>query len=267
MTHPVLTFIIPVKHPANALDWNGVKSDLSQTVRSIAAQDVGGWRAVVIANHGAELPTLPEGFDVQRVDFPPNPLYSRSHAGPERWAAFRLDKGRRALAGMLRAGEMGHVMIVDHDDFVSRRLTSFVAANRSANGWYIRDGLIWRDGSRLLYRFSDFSRLCGTSHIIRADLYQLPSHLDAADPTYIRQMLGAHTFVKDTLDERGTPLDPLPFVGAVYRTEHAESFLQFGGISKFFLQDRAFLEPRKLYRRFSRLRFKTPRVEKEFFGL
>jgi hypothetical protein len=266
MTPPILTFIIPVKHQANARDWNQVKSDLGQTIRSIAAQDCAGWKAVIIANHGAGLPDLPEGFDVLRVDFPPNALYARSHAPPERWEAFRLDKGRRVLAGMLHAGKMRHVMIVDHDDFVSRRLTSFTAANSSANGWYLRNGLIWRDGSRLLYRYKDFSRLCGTSHIIRADLYKLPARLEDADPAYIRRTLGSHTFVKDDLDAGGTSLTPLPFVGAVYRTEHSESFLQFGGISKFLFHDLTFLEPRKLYRRLSRLRIKTRRVDEEFFG-
>jgi len=266
MAHAKLTFIIPVKHPANALSWNSVKADLRQTIQSISAQDTDGWKAVIVANHGADLPILPNGFDVCRVDFAPNPLYS-TQASEERWEAFRLDKGRRVFAGMLSAGEMRHVMVVDHDDLVSRRLTSFVAAHPFANGWYLRDGLIWRGGSRLLYRFRDFSRLCGTSHIIRSDLYNLPTGLESVDPTYILRMFGSHTFLKDALDVAGTPLAPLPFVGAVYKTEHAESFLKFGGISKFFLGERAFLNPRKLYRRLRRLRIKTHRVEVEFFGL
>ena len=72
------------------------------------------------------------------------------------------------------------------------RLTSFVAENPLANGWYVRDGYIWSDGGRLLYRSDEFFRICGTSHIIRANLFQLPPSFEAADETYIRRMLGSH---------------------------------------------------------------------------
>jgi hypothetical protein len=267
MQDNILTFIIPVKHPANAEDWNQVKLHLGETIRSIDGQDRTGWKAVIVANHGAELPDLPGGFEVKRVDFPPNQLYRQSLAEAEAIEALRIDKGRRVLAGMLHAGDMGHVMVVDDDDLISRRLTSFVAANRLANGWYVREGLIWHDGSRLLYRFKDFSRLCGTSHIVRADLYKLPPDFDSADETCVRRMLGSHIYLKDDLEACGTPLVPLPFVGAVYRTGHAESWGRFRGISKFFVRERLLLDPRKLYRRISRVRIKTHRIEKEFFGL
>lgn len=262
----ILTFIIPVKHHANAEDWNQVKRHLSETVSSIAAQDRDGWKGVVVANEGADLPDLPKGFEVKRVDFPVNSLYSHD-VRTERLAAFHLDKGRRALAGMLHAGDMGHVMLVDHDDLVSRRLTSFVAANRAANGWYILDGMLWRDGGRLLYRFKDFSLLCGTSHIIRADLYNLPTNIESADEGYLRRMLGSHRHLNEDLEGRGTPLSPLPFVGAVYRTGHGESWEGFRGIGKFFFGEGLLLNPRKLYRRVSRVRLKTGRMEREFFGV
>ena len=37
-------------------------------------------------------------------------------------------------------------------------------------------------------------------------------------------------YLHDYLDASGPPLAPLPFVGAVYRTGHAESFIGFRGI-------------------------------------
>jgi exopolysaccharide biosynthesis galactosyltransferase PssJ len=69
----------------------------------------------------------------------------------------------------------GYFMVVDDDDLVSNRLAEFVAANHGAHGWYFHDRYLWKDGSRLVYRYSRFSRLCGTSHIIGADLYGLPT--------------------------------------------------------------------------------------------
>jgi hypothetical protein len=228
-----------------------------------------GWKAVIVANYGADLPELPDGFEVKRVDFPPNPLYLQGTADKESfYEAVRIDKGRRILAGMLHAGQMGHVMIVDDDDFVSRRLTSFVARSPDANGWYIRDGYIWSDGGKFLYRYTDFSRLCGTSHIIRSDLYKLPLTFEEAEDAYIRRMLGSHIFIHDHLDTEGTPLASLPFPGAVYRTGHPGAHSRSSGImSQFFFHRWLLKRPLELIRRFSRLRFKNRAVEKEFFGL
>lgn len=132
----ILTFVVPVPHQDAVKDWATAKRIFSETVRSIAAQDHAGWKVVIVANHGADLPTLPECFEVKWVDFPPT--FLPDIVDHDRfWDALRLDKGRRVLAGMLHAGNMGHAMVVDYDDLVSKRLTSFVAENQTANGWYI----------------------------------------------------------------------------------------------------------------------------------
>lgn len=264
----ILTFIIPVRHPDNASNWQQVKDNLQEAIRSISQQDIDGWKAVIIANSGADLPTMPPGFSVKWVDFEPNPLYRQGTADKETFnEAVRKDKGYRVLAGMLHAGEMGHVMIVDDDDFVSKHLTSFVAKNPAANGWYIRDGYVWPTEGRLLYRVSNFSRICGTSHIIRADLYKLPLTIEAADESYIKRTLGSHIFMHGHLDSIGYPLAPLPFIGAVYRTAHPENHSRSSGIFKvYFLHKYLLKQPIELCRRISRLRIKTRTIEKEFFG-
>src|SRR5271156_3380473 len=225
----ILTFVIPVRHQDTAKDWQLVKRHLSETIASISCQDTDGWKAVIVANHGADLPALPKYFEVKRVDFPPAQRLDPVTANKELlYDVIRVDKGHRVLAGMLHAGEMGHVMVVDNDDLVSRRLTSFVAANQSVNGWYFRDSYVWDDGGKILYLFTDFSRICGTSHIIRADLYQLPLSLETADETFNKKMLGSHSFLHDHLDQLGNTLLPLPFPGAIYRTNHAESGIGTG---------------------------------------
>ena len=265
----ILTFIIPVRHQDNAPNWQNVKRHLSEAILSISRQQGDGWKAIIVANHGADLPDMPKGFTVTRVNFAPNQLYTQGNADREQfYDAFRIDKGRRVLAGMLEAGEMGHVMIVDDDDFVSRRLTSFVGANTQANGWFIRDGYVWSDGGQLLYRSADFHRLCGSSHIVRSDLYQMPPSLEAADDTYIRRMLGSHRFIEDVLTASGTPLAPLPFIGAVYRTGHAESYIGTSSILRqYFLRKDLIKTPGELARRAFCLKLKGRRIQQEFFGL
>lgn len=264
----VLTFIIPVRHQDNAKNWPRVKQTLGETARSIAAQKDEGWKAVVVANRGADLGELPKGFDVKWVDFPPNQLHAKGNATQEEfYEAFRIDKGRRVLAGMLHAGDMGHVMIVDDDDFVSNRLTGFVAANRKANGWYFGEGYVWSDGGRLLYRHPDFSHLCGSSHVVRADLYGLPASFEGASETYIKQMLGSHIFLSPHLEAAGTPLAKLPFLGGVYRVGHAESHSQSDGLfRRYFLDESLKKQKKEFLRRFFRLGLKTSGVEREYFG-
>ena len=125
----------------------------------------------------------------------------------------RLDKGRRVLAGMLHVGKMKYVMVVDDDDFVNRKLTSFVPKISLRMAGTLKTAMYGRIIATSYYLYSDFLHLCGTSLIIRADLYQLPETLEAASDEYIRRMLGSHMFMRDHLQQRGTPLAPLPFAG------------------------------------------------------
>ncbi len=264
----ILTFVIPVRHQDNARDWPRLKDNLSQTIKSISNQDSEGWKAVIVANHGADLPGMPAEFSVKRVDFPPNKLHVQGSASVEAFRdAVRSDKGRRILAGMLHAGPMGHVMVVDDDDFISRRLTSFVARHRDENGWYIRDGYIWSNNGRLLYRYSNFSHLCGTSHIVRSDLYGIPNSLETADDDYFRRALGSHVFIQGDLEAKGTPLQPLPFPGAVYRTGHGESHSRSNSILRqYFIKKSLLGRPAEFLRRLACLKVKSDKMEREFFG-
>jgi hypothetical protein len=264
----ILTFIIPVLHQDNSNDWGEVKKNLAHTIRSIAAQTNDNWKAVIVANSGADLPQLPQQVDVKWVDFPPKRLPDKKTAEPEIfYDAVRIDKGRRVLAGMLHAGTVGHFMVVDYDDFVSSTLTSFVAGNQSANGWYIKDGYVWGSGGHLLYLYSDFSNFCGTSHIIRADLYKLPATYDSASEIYIRRMLGSHIMIGEYFEKAGTPLARLPFIGAVYRIGYAGATSKSSGLISHFLMHRWLVKrPREFARRLLRLRFLTNSVRREFFG-
>ena len=142
VTENILTFIIPIRHQANAKDWGAIKANLIQTMQSIAGQSDPRWRGFVVANTGADLPPLPAGFSVVHVDFPPNTLHDKGSAPLEQiYQAFRMDKGRRVLAGLIAAKPQGHVMVVDDDDFVSKRLVSYVAQNAGHDGWFVQQGM------------------------------------------------------------------------------------------------------------------------------
>jgi hypothetical protein len=268
MNNCVLTFIIPLRHPDNSPDWAALKRRLAQTIRSIAGQDDVRWRAIIVANEGADLPELPDNFTLEQVHFPPNPMFEQGDNEREAFLdSCRLDKGRRVLAGILAADKNGYVMVVDDDDFVSCRLTSFAASRPSGNGWYVQNGYLWGDGGRLIYEYPDFWKFCGTSLIVRTALYELPARVEEADPVYLRRIFGSHVFVRGFLEARGNPLEPLPFRGAVYRIGHAGAHSKSPGLLRQVFYKREILRnPLKLPQRFSRLRLLSASVRQQFWG-
>jgi hypothetical protein len=236
-------------------------------MRSIAGQDDARWRAIIVANEGSDLPPLPDKFELKQVGFPPNPMIERGDSHLEILRGSLRLKGRRVLAGILEADRSGYVMVMDDDDFVSCRLTSFVAGHLGEDGWCVQSGYIWGDGGRLIYEYADFSHFCGTSLIIRAALYELPASIEAADPEHIRKMLGSHIFIREHLKERGNPLEPLPFVGAIYRIGHAGAHSNSAGlIKKVFFEREVLKNPLKLMGRISRLRLLDTSVREQFWG-
>jgi hypothetical protein len=257
-----------VRHQDNAKDWSRLKANLSQTLASIANQTSNSWRAIVVANEGADLPALPAKVDVLRVTFPPNALHDKGSAPQsEIYEAFRFDKGRRVLAAMLAAEPTSHFMIVDDDDFVSSRLAEFVERNPSANGWVIKQGYIWTDQGSVLFSYSDLNGLCGSTLIVRSDLYELPEPGSAWPDDRIRMMLGSHRQIGNHLAQAGTPLEPLPFPGAIYRIGHAGNHSGKGGIAdEFFLSRRYVRRPWALGRNLLKLRPITRELRQEFFG-
>lgn len=264
-----LTFLIPVRHPANASDWSRLKSNLTQTVRSIAGQTNGDWRGLIIANEGSDLPALPERFGVEWVDFPPNRLHEQgANSKTDFLDAFRIDKGQRVLKGMLRARDTRFFMIVDDDDFVSASIVQYVADHPDANGWTIDRGYVWDDGGNILYRHPHFNRVCGSSLIVKSDLYELPDVFEQASPDYIKNMLGSHQRISALLAQRGTPLASLPFTGAIYRVGHAGSHSQTPPILKQYLFNREImLRPHHFVKNLTRLRFVDAPARREFFGV
>jgi len=265
----ILTFIIPVRHQENSKDWNALKANLTQTIASISAQTNPNWRAIIVANIGADLPDLPDKFEVLRVDFPPNLFHEQQGADKEVFShCFRIDKGRRVLKGMLSALNTKFFMIVDDDDFVSNRLVDFVSRNQNAYGWKVSQGYIWGDRGSLLLYSKNFSNLCGTSLIVRADIYQLPASFELADEEYIKTMLGSHVKIGKILEDRKTPLADLPFPGAIYRIGHSNAHSKSPQLLKLYLFNKQLLsKPLTLLQNIFSFRYLDTALKKEFFGV
>ena len=118
-----------------------------------------------------------------------------------------------------------------------------------------------------LLGYDDFNHLCGTSLIIRSDLYGLPERFEDASLEWIKTMLGGHTSIAEILAERGAPLATLPFRGAVYRVAHGGSHSQTPSLLvQYFLNRAELRRPKRMLRNASRLRLVGRDAKREFFG-
>ena len=213
----MLGFITSVRHPLNSNDFDRVEELLRTTLETWANQTDDRWIGIVVGNAEPSF-ELPEKVRFVKVDFDPPSL----HAGPRTGlAAVWRDKGTKLAIALLAAREAGatHVMPVDADDYVSKRLAGFVAAHPRAIGWSVVDGWRYDPRRRSMRPQPNFHAWSGSCHIVRADLYpaaDLPltatqEQLYDAFGDRLEGWLGDHVRIRDDV-----PLADLPFPGAVY---------------------------------------------------
>jgi hypothetical protein len=139
-----------------------------------------------------------------------------------------VDKGTKYVAGLLRVQPLhpDHVMFFDFDDLVHRDIARFVNTRPAADGWYLDRGYVYWEGSARVTPVLGFHKLCGTSHIAALRLFDLPDPLswpasqqeilDVCGEHYVTQILGTHIRTAAYFAQKGCPLEPLPFYGAIW---------------------------------------------------
>lgn len=218
----LITFVIPVKHFSHIKSMSSFKKSFLQTVGSLNNQSNYDWQCKVVVNDGMELPVLNENFEVVYVDYPPNPFYDLEVNDRELcYEAIREDKGKKVLAGILKAKNSKYLMVVDDDDFIEKSIVEFITKNDNGFGWYVQRGYIWYEGTPFFFKRNDFHHLCGTSLIVNRDLLEIEKNKHNLE--FIKTYLGSHTSLQKRMNELGSPLAPIPFYAAVYRMGHAEA--------------------------------------------
>jgi hypothetical protein len=87
-----------------------------------------------------------------------------------------------------------------------------------------------------------FCRKSGTSHLVRADPYDLPERAEEASIDWVKAMMGSHIKIADILRARGRALQPLPFAGEIYRVGHGEAHSRSKGVLRTHLLNRETLK-------------------------
>jgi hypothetical protein len=259
----MLNFIIPVRHHHSVPDWDSIKPLMAKTFASVAGQTSDAWRAIVVANQGADIPSLPRAFHLVEVDLPLNVLPDKSTDLEAHYNAIRDDKGARIEAGLVACQPHGHIMVVDYDDLVSRDLASMVGNDPEAPGWYVEKGFLVDDGAIASVR-NGFDRVCGTCLIVRDDLFRPDPGESRRD--YVRYVLGSHLFIKERLAKRGLPLKAIPWRAACYRVGHASSTDRSSAVVAELSLRRLIRSPRMFLKKAAKLRLVTGRLRREFYG-
>jgi hypothetical protein len=214
----MLVFIIPLKSPKVSSSWETVSKLFDRCIRSVCHQNSTCFRVFVICNEKPQLAFSHPNLTYIECDFPlPNSDYP----------AKEFDRTRKVLTGILEAQQLEettHIMLVDADDCVNKNLAEFVQSRPQHQGWWIKQGYWYQDGSQFVRIMrKGFDRYCGTSIIIRADLYDFPDTRDREElATHFYQNY-RHRDIHNTLQNKGFILEPLPFLGAVYITDNGEN--------------------------------------------
>lgn len=225
-----LAFITPLRHPRNSADYGRVEELLADTLNSIARQSCEDYVAIVVGNKRPSW-RLPERTHFVEVDFPPPSVHQGPCTGraPSVW-----DKTTKLGIGLVaaRAFDPEYVMPVDSDDFVHRDLAAFARDNSGRAGWVIKRGLIYSRRRNAFNVRRKLHRICGTSHIIPFDAFNVPTELTVnstqndvarAFSDYSERVLGGHRYALEWWRDRGRHLESLPFTGAVYHVDTGEN--------------------------------------------
>lgn len=196
-------------------DWERVSWLFENSLRSAYQQNDPDIRIIAVCH---EIPRLQSSFDERveliSVDFPPPPTPT---------TRTMQDKWRKIAIGLIRAGTLkpNFVMIMDADDLVSRRLSSYTRRHPAANGWIFSKGYRYQYGSPWIYLDDRFN--CGTNAIVNSRLIRFPTCLEESEINQCVLLKHGHTTIAHTLAEAGTPLSPLPFPGAIYVHNHGDN--------------------------------------------
>ncbi|PSB01243.1 glycosyltransferase family A protein [Merismopedia glauca] len=217
----MLVFIIPVKNKKISRSWDLLSKLFERCLKSLCNQTSPNFRVVVVCNEKPDTQFDHPHIHYVNVDFPPpisesdEPENSTGYAygQSQKINKQNADKARRIAKGLEYAERFNpsYFMVVDADDCVNRHLSEFVEQHQDVDGWLLKKGYVYREGSKLLWlNRKTFNEVCGTSLIMkyswRNALFPRPDFYNHL----FKQIPGAN-------------VKQLPFVGAIYSIGNGEN--------------------------------------------
>ncbi len=204
----MIVFIVPIKSAKLANSWNKVSLLFEKTLQSICGQTCDQFRVIVVCN---EKPIIQ--FDSPFVEYIQVNLPIPSNKTSEK----ENDKAKKLMIGAEFGKKFNpsYLMVVDADDFISNKIAAFVSTKSEQTGYFLDRGYIHESGSSSLYYLrKNFGQYCGTSIIIKPNLFDLAFK----NGTYYEHKCS-------TLTAHNIFLEKLPFCGAIYNRCHGENLI------------------------------------------
>ncbi|TYQ26949.1 glycosyltransferase family 2 protein [Pseudanabaena sp. UWO311] len=213
----MIVFIVPLKSALTSSNWHLVSQLFERSIKSICNQTSSDFKAIVVCHELPDITFQHPNVDYIQVDFPmPNSdsdLYIKE-----------TDRSLKVWYGLNYAKKYqpSHVMIVDADDLINCNIADFVSKHTESNGWYVEKGYEYREGSNSIYLMrSKFQDKCGTCNIVRYNLLDKYINFDISDVKGFQFL--HHQSVLHLMNNNSTPLEKLPFEGAIYVIGHTEN--------------------------------------------
>jgi len=214
----MLTFITAVRSEQVASDWSSICEMVEKTVSSALAQD-GGNACCILACH--ELPFDPTPFG-DRIKFlemdylPPRKEDLKPGDHGDKW--IKLHHAMVAARDL----DPSHLMILDEDDLVSRRLANTVTSRPEVDGWRFDQGYLYEGGRSFVALRRRFDKLCGSSFIRKVSPSSLPKSIDENSSDFELLRWG-HTVIGDKMEEAGHKVENVAYPAAIYRVGTGEN--------------------------------------------
>lgn len=239
----MIHFVVPLRSPEVSSNWEQVSTLCNGTLRSLCNQTSDAFRIYLVCH------TPP----VRQVQHPNITTIQVNFDIPGTREEMLVDKYKKIKRGLVQIKASGSkslpsgrypVMIVDADDRVHRDVADWVDSHPEGYGWYFPKGYIYPYGQPFLFTDtilgSQFHKTCGTSAIVYCEGDDLPDTMKDDRKKLIMLRCG-HNIITDCMEERRTPLKPLPFPGACYVTDTGDnwsgvSWLRWKGKKKFLRQ-------------------------------
>jgi hypothetical protein len=253
-------FTMALRSKAVSKDWKKISQLCEASIRSAYHQINSDIKIIVVCHETPELEeTYDDRVEIINVDFPrPNEILAAGKNDNESKYEIQMkDKWKKIAVGVARAGELNpkFMMLMDADDLVSRRLSQFASSHPNSNGWILKKGYRYSYGSPWIYVDDNYN--CGTNAIVNSQLIEFPKSTAPEEIKKCVILTSGHTIIEKTLAELGTPLTPLPFLGAIQVVDYgnnASNLLARGGSGTI----------RQFLGRLRRTRWLSPKLRQEF---
>ncbi|MEP7702669.1 glycosyltransferase family A protein [Paraglaciecola sp. 25GB23A] len=221
-------FLLALKHPDTANDYQNVERLLSNTLHSVVGQTVEDFRVVVVCNRLPQVSIQDDRIHFHVVHFPAVAKENGKLNVEQKFT----DKGSKYLSGLLYAKQFNpiYVYILDSDDWVNTNFIAFLNSAPAHPIWYVDKGYFVNLDKKEYKKRSGLVRYCGSTFVYdyqflmsEANIHQNISSestqkelIDATSHFFVVNLLSNHLINFNYFKNKGFIPKALPFYSACW---------------------------------------------------